>query len=55
MEIKFISPFGTPVDAMKSKRKESVDKVDKGIQKTVGRKEKRLSSYPKPVVRKKML
>ncbi|KAJ6664731.1 hypothetical protein lerEdw1_006304 [Lerista edwardsae] len=55
MEIKFISPFGTPVDAAKSKRKESVDKVEQVIQKTVGRKEKRLSNYPKPVVRKKML
>nr|XP_056709705.1 protein ELYS [Euleptes europaea] len=52
MEIKFISPFGTPVDGAKSK---SVDKAEKAIKKTVSRKEKRLSSYPKPVVRKKKL
>ncbi|XP_066473824.1 protein ELYS isoform X2 [Tiliqua scincoides] len=55
MEIKFISPFGTPVDGAKSKRKESVNTAETVIQKTVSRKEKRLSSYPKPVVRKKML
>ncbi|XP_048340686.1 protein ELYS isoform X2 [Sphaerodactylus townsendi] len=55
MEIKFISPFGTPVDEAKSKHKESVVKTEKAIKKTVSRKEKRLSSYPKPVVRKKML
>ncbi|XP_060099852.1 protein ELYS [Heteronotia binoei] len=55
MEIKFISPFGTPVDGAKSKQKDSVDKAEKPIKKTVSRKEKRLSSYPKPVVRKKML
>ncbi|XP_062980376.1 protein ELYS [Elgaria multicarinata webbii] len=55
MEIKFISPFGTPVDGAKGKQRESVDKAEKAAQKTVRRKEKRLSSYPKPVVRKKML
>ncbi|KAH0622548.1 hypothetical protein JD844_024944 [Phrynosoma platyrhinos] len=55
MEIKFISPFGTPVDGAKSKQRESVDKTEKAAQKTVRRKERRLSSYPKPVVRKKML
>ncbi|XP_042308274.1 protein ELYS isoform X2 [Sceloporus undulatus] len=55
MEIKFISPFGTPVDGAKSKQRESVDKAEKTAQKTVHRKERRLSSYPKPVVRKKML
>ncbi|XP_077200399.1 protein ELYS isoform X2 [Paroedura picta] len=49
MEIKFISPFGTPVDGTKSKQKDSVDKAEKPIKKTVSRK-KRLSSYPKPVV-----
>ncbi|XP_054831724.1 protein ELYS isoform X2 [Eublepharis macularius] len=53
MEIKFISPFGTPVDGAKSKQKEPVDKAEKAIKKTVSR--RRLSSYPKPVVRKKML
>uniref|UniRef100_A0A8D2J3V6 AT-hook containing transcription factor 1 n=1 Tax=Varanus komodoensis TaxID=61221 RepID=A0A8D2J3V6_VARKO len=55
MEIKFISPFGTPVDGAKGKQKEAVDKAEKVAQKTLRRKEKRLSSYPKPVVRKKML
>ncbi|XP_061480635.1 protein ELYS isoform X2 [Rhineura floridana] len=55
MEIKFISPFGTPVGGTKGKEKESVDKAEKAVQKTVRRNEKRLSSYPKPVVRKKML
>uniref|UniRef100_A0A6J0T8E9 Protein ELYS isoform X1 n=2 Tax=Pogona vitticeps TaxID=103695 RepID=A0A6J0T8E9_9SAUR len=55
MEIKFISPFGTPVDGSKSKPRESVDKAERSDQKTVCKKEKRLSSYPKPVVRKKML
>ncbi|KAG8123498.1 hypothetical protein E2320_018975 [Naja naja] len=55
MEIKFISPFGTPADETKRKQGDSVDKTEKGVQKTVRRKEKRLSSYPKPVVRKKML
>ncbi|XP_013907786.1 PREDICTED: protein ELYS [Thamnophis sirtalis] len=55
MEIKFISPFGTPADETKQKQGDSVDKTEKAVQKTVRRKEKRLSSYPKPVVRKKML
>ncbi|ETE66734.1 Protein ELYS, partial [Ophiophagus hannah] len=55
MEIKFISPFGTPADETKRKQGDSVDKTEKAVQKTVRRKEKRLSSYPKPVVRKKML
>uniref|UniRef100_A0A2H6NJH4 Uncharacterized protein n=1 Tax=Micrurus carvalhoi TaxID=3147026 RepID=A0A2H6NJH4_9SAUR len=55
MEIKFISPFGTPADEIKQKQGDSVDKTEKAVQKTVRRKEKRLSSYPKPVVRKKML
>lgn len=54
MEIKFISPFGTPADEAKRKQGDSVDKTEKAVQKTVRRK-KRLSSYPKPVVRKKML
>uniref|UniRef100_A0A8C5RVM7 AT-hook containing transcription factor 1 n=1 Tax=Laticauda laticaudata TaxID=8630 RepID=A0A8C5RVM7_LATLA len=55
MEIKFISPFGTPADETKQKQGDSVDKTEKAVQKNVRRKEKRLSSYPKPVVRKKML
>ncbi|XP_007433912.1 protein ELYS isoform X1 [Python bivittatus] len=55
MEIKFISPFGTPADETKRKQGDSVDKTEKVVQKTLRRKEKRLSSYPKPVVRKKML
>ncbi|XP_026551234.1 protein ELYS isoform X2 [Pseudonaja textilis] len=55
MEIKFISPFGTPADETKQKQGDSVDKTEKAVQKNMRRKEKRLSSYPKPVVRKKML
>ncbi|XP_026525162.1 protein ELYS isoform X2 [Notechis scutatus] len=55
MEIKFISPFGTPADETKQKQGDSVDKTEKAVQKNARRKEKRLSSYPKPVVRKKML
>ncbi|XP_060609923.2 protein ELYS isoform X1 [Anolis sagrei] len=58
MEIQFISPFGTPIDGTKSKQRETLDKAEKAVRKTVHKKERqerRLSSYPKPVVRKKML
>uniref|UniRef100_G1K8G4 Uncharacterized protein n=1 Tax=Anolis carolinensis TaxID=28377 RepID=G1K8G4_ANOCA len=55
MEIQFISPFGTPIDGTKSKQREPLDKAEKAVRKTVHKKERRLSSYPKPVVRKKML
>ncbi|XP_072187114.1 protein ELYS [Excalfactoria chinensis] len=51
VEIKFISPFGTPVDEMKSKQKETADATEK----TVRKNKKRLSNFPKPVVRRKML
>ncbi|NXG27301.1 ELYS protein, partial [Dromaius novaehollandiae] len=51
VEIKFISPFGSPVDGAKSKQKETTDAADKTLQKN----KKRLSNFPKPVVRRKML
>ncbi|XP_032299449.1 protein ELYS isoform X2 [Coturnix japonica] len=51
VEIKFISPFGTPVDEMNSKQKETADATEK----TVRKNKKRLSNLPKPVVRRKML
>ncbi|KFO91914.1 Protein ELYS, partial [Buceros rhinoceros silvestris] len=51
VEIKIISPFGSPVDGTKSKQKETTD----GAEKTVRKNKKRLSNFPKPVVRRKML
>ncbi|KAM6324531.1 protein ELYS [Aegotheles albertisi] len=51
VEIKFISPFGTPVDGTKSKQKETTDVAEKTLRKN----KKRLSNFPKPVVRRKML
>ncbi|XP_009944317.1 PREDICTED: protein ELYS-like, partial [Leptosomus discolor] len=51
VEIKFISPFGSPVDGTKSKQKETTDAAEK----TVRKNKKRLSSFPKPVVRRKVL
>ncbi|XP_042679480.1 protein ELYS isoform X2 [Centrocercus urophasianus] len=51
VEINFISPFGTPVDEMRSKQKETTDVTEK----TVRKNKKRLSNFPKPVVRRKML
>ncbi|NXC51161.1 ELYS protein, partial [Penelope pileata] len=51
VEIKFISPFGTPVDGTKSKQKETTDATEKTLRKN----KKRLSNFPKPVVRRKML
>ncbi|XP_060128875.1 protein ELYS isoform X2 [Zootoca vivipara] len=54
VEIKFISPYGTPVDGAKSKQKESVDKAEKTVRKTVHRNE-RITSFPKPIVQKKRL
>ena len=51
VEIKFISPFGSPVEEMKSKQKETTDATEKTVQKN----KKRLSNFPKPVVRRKML
>nr|XP_028580003.1 protein ELYS isoform X1 [Podarcis muralis]XP_028580004.1 protein ELYS isoform X1 [Podarcis muralis] len=54
MEIQFISPFGTPVDGAKSKQKQSVDKAEKTVRKTLHRNE-RITSFPKPIVQKKRL
>uniref|UniRef100_A0A8C8A633 AT-hook containing transcription factor 1 n=1 Tax=Otus sunia TaxID=257818 RepID=A0A8C8A633_9STRI len=51
VEIKFISPFGSPVDGTKSKQKETTD----GAEKTLRKNKKRLSNFPKPVVRRKIL
>ncbi|NXV78185.1 ELYS protein, partial [Atlantisia rogersi] len=51
VEIKFISPFATPVDGTKSKQKEAADAAER----TLRRNRRRLSSFPKPVVRRKRL
>ncbi|XP_053918044.1 protein ELYS isoform X2 [Cuculus canorus] len=51
VEIKLISPLGIPVDGTKNKQKEAADTADKTLRKN----EKRLSNFPKPVVRRKML
>ncbi|NXL68961.1 ELYS protein, partial [Chordeiles acutipennis] len=51
VEIKFISPFGSPVDGTKSKQRETTDAAEKALRKN----KKRLSNFPKPVVRRKML
>ncbi|NXI39437.1 ELYS protein, partial [Galbula dea] len=51
VEIKFISPFGSPVEATKSKQKEAGDTAEKALRKN----KIRLSNFPKPVVRRKML
>ncbi|NXP50583.1 ELYS protein, partial [Heliornis fulica] len=51
VEIKLISPFVSPVDGTKSKQKDPTDAAEKALR----RNRKRLSSFPKPVVRRKML
>lgn len=51
VEIKFISPFGIPVDGTKTKQKETTEAAGK----TLRTNKKRLSNFPKPVVRRKML
>ncbi|NXY88416.1 ELYS protein, partial [Alcedo cyanopectus] len=51
VEINFISPFGSPVDGTESKQKETTEVAEKALQ----RNKKRLSNFPKPVVRRKML
>ncbi|NXV99663.1 ELYS protein, partial [Fregetta grallaria] len=51
VEIKFISPFGSPVDGTKSKQKDTADTAEMTLRKN----KKRLSNFPKPVVRRKML
>ncbi|NXU33093.1 ELYS protein, partial [Thalassarche chlororhynchos] len=51
VEIKLISPFGSPVDGTKTKQKETADTAEKTLRKN----RKRLSNFPKPVVRRKML
>ncbi|XP_017662069.1 PREDICTED: protein ELYS-like [Lepidothrix coronata] len=51
VEVKFISPFASPVDGTKSKQKETTDAAGKTLRKN----KKRLSNFPKPVLRRKML
>ncbi|NXW26176.1 ELYS protein, partial [Circaetus pectoralis] len=51
VEIKFISPFGSPVDGTKSKQQETTEAAEKMLRKN----KKRLSNFPKPVGRRKML
>uniref|UniRef100_A0A8C0J2T0 AT-hook containing transcription factor 1 n=1 Tax=Chelonoidis abingdonii TaxID=106734 RepID=A0A8C0J2T0_CHEAB len=51
VEIKFISPFGSPVCGTKTKQKETAETAEKTLRKN----KKRLSNFPKPVVRRKML
>ncbi|XP_054249031.1 protein ELYS [Indicator indicator] len=51
VEIKLISPFVSPVDGTKSKQKETADVAEKTLRKN----KKRLTNFPKPVVRRKML
>ncbi|NXJ72829.1 ELYS protein, partial [Rostratula benghalensis] len=51
VEIKLISPFASPVEGSKGKQKEITDTTEKSLRKNT----KRLSSFPKPVVRRKML
>ncbi|NXQ57529.1 ELYS protein, partial [Anthoscopus minutus] len=51
VEIKFISPFGSPADGTKTKQKETTDAAERTLRKN----KKRLSNFPKPVVRRKML
>ncbi|NXG51371.1 ELYS protein, partial [Psilopogon haemacephalus] len=51
VEIKLISPFVSPVDGTKSKQKEIADVAEKTLRKN----KKRLTNFPKPVVRRKML
>ncbi|XP_074945450.1 protein ELYS-like [Phalacrocorax aristotelis] len=51
VEIKVISPLGSPVDGTKSKQKETAEAAERTVRKT----KKRLSNFPKPVVRRKML
>ncbi|NWS68169.1 ELYS protein, partial [Crotophaga sulcirostris] len=51
VEINLISPLGIPVDGTKSKQKEAGDAAEKAQRKN----EKRLSNFPKPLVRRKVL
>ncbi|NXP83304.1 ELYS protein, partial [Ramphastos sulfuratus] len=51
VEIKLVSPFVSPVDGTKSKQKETADVAEKTLRKN----KKRLTNFPKPVLRRKML
>ncbi|XP_074077012.1 protein ELYS [Macrotis lagotis] len=51
VEIKLISPLATPVDATKSKPRRTTETSEK----TLGRGRRKLSSFPKQVLRRKML
>ncbi|XP_032322459.1 protein ELYS isoform X1 [Camelus ferus] len=51
VEIKLISPLASPTDAVKSKPRKTAEVTGK----TLGRSRKKLSSFPKQVLRRKML
>ncbi|XP_007481576.1 protein ELYS isoform X1 [Monodelphis domestica] len=51
VEIKLISPLATPVDATKNKSRKATEATEK----TLGRSRRKLSSFPKQVLRRKML
>eukprot|EP00069_Balaena_mysticetus_P006262 bmy_18501T0 len=51
VEIKLISPLASPIDGVKSKPRKTVEVTGKSL----GRSRKKLSSFPKQVVRRKML
>ncbi|XP_033286234.1 protein ELYS isoform X5 [Orcinus orca] len=51
VEIKLISPLASPVDGVKSKPRKTVEVTGKSL----GRSRKKLSSFPKQVLRRKML
>ncbi|XP_036925412.1 protein ELYS [Sturnira hondurensis] len=51
VEIKLISPLASPVDRVKSKPRKAVEAAGK----TLGRNRKKPSSFPKQIVRRKML
>ncbi|XP_059797203.1 protein ELYS isoform X2 [Balaenoptera ricei] len=51
VEIKLISPLASPIDGVKSKPRKTVEVTGKSL----GRSRKKLSSFPKQVLRRKML
>uniref|UniRef100_A0A8C3VL85 AT-hook containing transcription factor 1 n=1 Tax=Catagonus wagneri TaxID=51154 RepID=A0A8C3VL85_9CETA len=51
VEVKLISPLASPVDGVKSRPRRAVEVTGK----TLGRSRKKLSSFPKQVLRRKML
>uniref|UniRef100_A0A8I3VYB9 AT-hook containing transcription factor 1 n=1 Tax=Callithrix jacchus TaxID=9483 RepID=A0A8I3VYB9_CALJA len=51
VEIRLISPLASPVDGVKSKPRKATEVTGKGL----GRNRKKLSSFPKQILRRKML